>query len=76
MDALDARSGCDAFLAKEGPPSLEFPYQRDEYYLLEAYVPGRWWREERGGWVYYLKGQCEKDVEMVVSWLEREERKA
>ncbi|KAF2205691.1 hypothetical protein GQ43DRAFT_452957 [Delitschia confertaspora ATCC 74209] len=69
MTSADAGSGTDVFLQGMGPPSLEFPFHRDEYYLLEAYMPGRWWRKERGGWVYYLKGQHERDVEMAKSWL-------
>ena len=32
----EAASGTDSFLAKHGPPSIEFPYQRDEYYMLCA----------------------------------------
>jgi hypothetical protein len=34
MTDEDAASGTDNFLVKHGPPSLEFPYQRDEYYML------------------------------------------
>jgi hypothetical protein len=34
MTAQDANSGTDSFLVKHGPPSLEFPYHRDEYYML------------------------------------------
>lgn len=34
MTAEDAASGSDSFLLKHGPPSLEFPYHRDEYYML------------------------------------------
>ena len=34
MTDSDAAAETDAFLAKHGPPSLEFPYQRDEYYML------------------------------------------
>jgi hypothetical protein len=34
MTAAEAATETDAFLAKHGPPSLEFPYQRDEYYML------------------------------------------
>jgi hypothetical protein len=39
MTAADAASGTDNFLAKHGPLSLEFPYQRDEYYMLYAMTP-------------------------------------
>ena len=34
MTAEDAASGTDSFLFKHGPNSLEFPYQRDDYYML------------------------------------------
>jgi hypothetical protein len=34
MTDEDAASGTDSFLVKHGPPSLEFPYHRDEYYML------------------------------------------
>ncbi|KAF2177632.1 hypothetical protein K469DRAFT_719724 [Zopfia rhizophila CBS 207.26] len=34
MTEVDAQKGTDEFLAKSGPPSLEFPFHRDNYYLL------------------------------------------
>lgn len=34
MTPEDAASGTDEFLFKHGPPSLEFPFHRDEYYML------------------------------------------
>jgi hypothetical protein len=34
MTASDVAAETDAFLSKHGPPSVEFPYQRDEYYML------------------------------------------
>jgi hypothetical protein len=34
MTDEDAALGTDSFLVKHGPPSLEFPYHRDEYYML------------------------------------------
>ncbi|KAL6708782.1 hypothetical protein ACN47E_002478 [Coniothyrium glycines] len=61
----DAASGTDSFLAKHGPLSLEFPYQRDEYYMLEAYLPNRWWRKNERRWVYTIAGQHERDLELV-----------
>ncbi|KAF2134174.1 hypothetical protein P153DRAFT_106365 [Dothidotthia symphoricarpi CBS 119687] len=65
MTEEDAASGTDAFLVKHGPPSLEFPYQRDEYYMLEAYLPNRWWKKFEGKWVYTIIGQHERDLELV-----------
>jgi hypothetical protein len=36
MTEEDVALGTDAFLAKPGPPALEFPYHRDNYYMLYA----------------------------------------
>ena len=65
MTDQDAAAGTDAFLAKHGPPSLEFPYQRDEYYMLEAYLPNRWWKKTDMRWVYIIAGQHDRDLELV-----------
>ena len=69
MTEAEAASGRDDFLGKAGPASLEFPYQRDEYYMLEAYLPNRWWRKAEQRWVYTAGGQHERDVEQLVQWL-------
>ena len=34
MTVEEETAAKDSFLAKHGPPSLEFPYHRDEYYML------------------------------------------
>jgi hypothetical protein len=65
MTAEDAASGTDSFLHKHGPSSLEFPYHRDEYYLLEAYLPMRWWRKSQSCWLYTIKGSHDRDLELV-----------
>jgi hypothetical protein len=65
MTIADAASGTDNFLAKHGSPSLEFPYQRDEYYMLEAYLPNRWWRKTEGRWIYIIAGAHERDLEYI-----------
>lgn len=65
MTAADAAAGTDAFLSRHGPPSLEFPYQRDEYYMLEAYLPNRWWKKSEARWVYIIAGQHDRDVALV-----------
>ncbi|KAH6612722.1 hypothetical protein C7974DRAFT_418659 [Boeremia exigua] len=65
MTEEDAAAGTDAFLARHGPPSLEFPYQRDEYYMLEAYLPNRWWKKAETRWVYIIAGQHERDLDFV-----------
>lgn len=61
----EARKGTDAFLDRSGPPSYEFPWHRDNYYALEAYVPNRKWSRERGRWIYYAEGLHEKDLQWV-----------
>jgi hypothetical protein len=71
MTAADAASGADTFLSKHGPPSLEFPYQRDEYYMLEAYLPNRWWKKAEQRWVYIIAGQHERDLDMVQRFASR-----
>jgi hypothetical protein len=38
MTAEDAAIGTDSFLSKHGPLSLEFPYHRDEYYMLYGHL--------------------------------------
>ncbi|KAI8935624.1 hypothetical protein NX059_007153 [Plenodomus lindquistii] len=65
MTDEDAASGADDFLSKHGPLSLEFPYQRDEYYMLEAYLPNRWWRKNESRWIYIIAGQHDRDLELV-----------
>ncbi|KAF2113086.1 hypothetical protein BDV96DRAFT_614001 [Lophiotrema nucula] len=66
MTNEDAALGNDQFLQKAGPLSLEFPFNRDEYHMLEAYLPNRWWRKNEQHWVYYIAGYHEKDLEYIV----------
>lgn len=47
----------DEFLTRSGPPSFEFPFTRDNYYMLLSYLPNRRWvtleGENQGSWIYY-----------------------
>ncbi|PMD37010.1 hypothetical protein L207DRAFT_433980 [Hyaloscypha variabilis F] len=61
----------DAFLSRSGPPSMDFPFHRDSYYMLEAYLPNRGWNSEVNGWVYMPATQHDRDVEFVKSWAKR-----
>ncbi|KAI0409120.1 hypothetical protein F4802DRAFT_233015 [Xylaria palmicola] len=70
----DARSGTDAFLARSGPPSLDFPYHRDNYYLLETFMPNRSWIHDSSQWLYVPASQHDRDIEYVVMWEERRRR--
>lgn len=65
LTAADVSSGTDAFAERSGPPSYEFPYHRDNYYLLEAYLPNRRWDKEQRKWFYYPNNQHLMDLEFV-----------
>lgn len=69
MTTHDAASGTDEFLQRSGPPSLDFPFHRDNYYMLEAYLPNRSWFSEEGRWGYMPAEQHDKDVEQLRKWV-------
>ncbi|CAF9932815.1 MAG: hypothetical protein GOMPHAMPRED_006670 [Gomphillus americanus] len=58
--------GSDFFLERAGKPSYEFPFHRDNYYNIEAYVPNRKWSKEEERWLYYDGTQHERDVALAV----------
>ncbi|KAK4120347.1 hypothetical protein N657DRAFT_625238 [Parathielavia appendiculata] len=64
----DQRVGTDSFLQRKGPPTVEYPYARDFYYMLEAFLPCRNWVEARQQWVYVSQAQewHEIDLRMLV----------
>lgn len=68
MTDKDVRAGTDTFLERSGPPTVEFPYHRDNYYMLEAFLPNRSWLTEEQKWAYLPVEQHDKDVEMAVRW--------
>jgi hypothetical protein len=65
LSLAEAALESDMYLAGKGPPSYEFPYHRDNYYNLEAYVPNRKWSREEECWKYYAGTQHERDLEWV-----------
>jgi hypothetical protein len=65
LSLAEAARGSDEFLARKGAPSYEFPFHRDNYYNLEAYVPNRKWSSEEGCWKYYAGTQHARDLEWV-----------
>lgn len=69
MAAEDAAAGTDEFLQSKGPPSLDFPFHRDNYYMLEAYLPNRSWFSEEERWGYMPAEQHDKDLEQVRKWV-------
>lgn len=58
----------DAFLERHGPENHEFPYHRDNYYNLNAYVPNRKWSEKERRWMYYAAGSHDRDLEWLLQW--------
>ncbi|KAI0968321.1 hypothetical protein F4678DRAFT_442708 [Xylaria arbuscula] len=74
MTEDDVNSGIDEFLTRSGPPSLDFPYHRDNYYLLETFVPNRSWSQDLFRWLYVPAEQHDRDIEFVVMWVERRRR--
>ncbi|KAB5576082.1 hypothetical protein GE09DRAFT_614676 [Coniochaeta sp. 2T2.1] len=66
MTKEDQQAGTDLFLESKGPPTMDFPYRRDNYYMLEAYLPNRGWDGEKGRWMYMDAFQHDRDVAMIV----------
>lgn len=69
MTPQDAAAGTDEFLQQRGPPSLDFPFHRDNYYMLEAYLPNRSWFSEDSRWGYMPADQHDKDIEQLRKWV-------
>lgn len=55
----------DAFCARTGPPSYEFPLHRDTYYALQTYLPNRGWNKVEGRWKYQPADQHFTDLRWV-----------
>lgn len=68
MTLQDRASGTDSFLERSGPPSADFPFHRDNYYMLEAYLPNRCWLKEKGRWGYMPAEQHNTDLEQIRRW--------
>ena len=71
MTLEDENAGTDAFLERSGPPTLDFPFHRDNYYMLEAYLPNRSWNGDQERWMYVPAEQHEMDVEFVLRGAQR-----
>ncbi|KAI0121959.1 hypothetical protein F4814DRAFT_195039 [Daldinia grandis] len=72
MSKEDMESGSDLFLEKSGPPSFDFPFHRDNYYMLEAYLPNRGWSAENNRWMYVPAEQHDIDIQYIVNWAKRQ----
>lgn len=68
MTNNDETAETDAFLERSGPPTLDFPFHRDNYYMLESYLPNRSWSSDAQRWMYVPASQHERDLELVQRW--------
>lgn len=69
----DIASGTDDFLAKKGPPTVDFPFSRDNYYMLESYFPNRSWNDAEKRWMYMPASQHDTDLQIIQRWFKPEE---
>ena len=60
MSEADVDAENDCFLERSGPPTLDFPFHRDAYYMLESYMPNRGWNSEDGEWKYMPASQHDR----------------
>jgi hypothetical protein len=65
---LEAEANTDAFLARKGPETHQPLFHRDNYYSVEAWVPGRKWGREEGRWRYHF-ADWPRTHEGDVGWL-------
>lgn len=71
LSILDYRKETDMFLDRHGPQWLDFPYNRDQYYMLEAFMPNRAWNDVENHWMYLPIDQHIFDLKYLVSFVER-----
>ncbi|KAK1774370.1 hypothetical protein QBC45DRAFT_43149 [Copromyces sp. CBS 386.78] len=65
MTPSDVASGTDAFLDRSGPPTVDFPYNRDNYDMLEVFMPSRSWIKDEQKWVYVPADQHERELRLL-----------
>lgn len=63
----DETAGTDAFFERSGPPTIDYPYHRDNYYMLEAYLPNRSWSGDAKRWLYVPADQHARDVAHIMA---------
>jgi hypothetical protein len=65
MTSEDTASETDLFLERSGPPTIDSPFHRDNYYMLEAFLPNRGWFAEEKCWKYIPESHHLRDLEWV-----------
>jgi hypothetical protein len=76
MTKQDEQAGTDLFLERSGPPTVDFPFHRDNYYMLEAYLPNRGWNGDEKRWMYMPADQHDTDVAMIIRYNQLRREKA
>ncbi|KAL2160691.1 hypothetical protein VTH06DRAFT_887 [Thermothelomyces fergusii] len=73
VTAADVRAGTDEMLQQNEPSTFDYPYARDLYYMLEAFLPGRSWIPELRRWVFMPETQewHETDLRILVRTYEK-----
>ncbi|OLN87838.1 hypothetical protein CCHL11_00090 [Colletotrichum chlorophyti] len=65
MSKKDAESLTDSYLGGHGPATIDMPYHRDNYYMLEAYLPNRTWLTAENRWGYAPADIHDRDLDWV-----------
>ncbi|KAE9965771.1 hypothetical protein EG328_009406 [Venturia inaequalis] len=77
MTSEDAESQTDVFLANSGPPTIDSPFHRDNYHMLEAFLPNRGWFAEEKCWKYMPESHHLRDLDWVKQeWKKREKERS
>lgn len=74
MTPEDVQSGTDLFLENSGPPTIDSPFHRDNYHMLEAFLPNRGWFAEDNCWKYMPESHHLRDLEWVKKEWKRVEK--
>jgi hypothetical protein len=74
LTRADEESGTDFFLTRRGPNTTEIPFHRDNFYMLEVFMPNRGWITEREAWVYVPPEQHRTDLERLTRMLAERRR--
>ncbi|KAF9873730.1 F-box domain-containing protein [Colletotrichum karsti] len=65
MTQDDANSQTDEFLSRDGPVTIDLPFHRDNYYMLEAFMPSRTRLKEENRWAYMPADGHDRDLAWV-----------
>lgn len=67
MTQDDINSQTDDFLSRDGPVTIDLPFHRDNYYMLEAFIPSRTRLKEEQRWAYIPADAHDRDLAWVAA---------